>query len=36
MADAIFREKRLKKGRRAWKQELIERIIRNGVIFTTN
>jgi len=36
MADAILREKRLKKWRRAWKQELIERIIRNGVIFTTN
>jgi len=25
MADAILREKRLKKGRRAWKLELIER-----------
>ena len=25
MADAILREKRLKKGRRAWKPELIER-----------
>ena len=35
MADAILREKRLKKWRRAWKLELIERDNPNGMMFTT-